>query len=168
MRLFRPRLPAAARAALATEPGERVLSHAAAETGEAADAFVVASDRALYLPGGVRLPWHRVEHARWEDETTLVVTGTDGTAHRAEVPEPGLVPETIKERVTWSIVASRHVRLGDRGGVRLVARRVPASPDREWGLEWDLVFDQGLDPADPGLRALAEQALEDVRRNLGV
>ena len=113
----------------------------------------------------MRVGWHRVEHARWE-ETELVVTGTDGSSHRAAVPEPGPVPETIKERVTWSIVASRHVRLGDRGGVRLVARRVPGAggPD----LTWDLVFDRGLDPADPGLRALAEQALEDVRRSLGV
>lgn len=163
MRLFRSRLPAAARAALQTEPGERVLAHAATADG----GYLVATDRALHLPGGARLPWHRVDHARW-DEHGLVVAGTDGTSHRVAVPEPGLLPETVKERVTWSIVASRHVRLGDRGGVRLVARRVPASPDREWGLEWDLVFDQGLDPADPGLRALAEQALEDVRRNLGV
>jgi hypothetical protein len=161
MRLFRPRLPAAARAALDLEPGERVLSHAATADG----GYVVATDRALHLPAGVRVGWHRVEHARWE-ETELVVTGTDGSSHRVAVPQPGPVPETIKERVTWSIVASRHVRLGDRGGVRLVARRVPGSggPD----LTWDLVFDRGLDPADPGLRALAEQALEDVRRSLGV
>jgi hypothetical protein len=163
MRLFRSRLPAAVRAALEFEPGERVLTHAATADG----GHVVVTDRALHLPGGTRLPWHRVEHARWE-ETDLVVTGTDRSSHRATVPEPGLLPEAVKERVTWSIVASRHVRLGDRGGVRLIARRVPAGDGREHDLHWDLVFDDGLDPDDPGLRALAEQALEDVRRSLGV
>jgi len=162
MRLFRSRLPAAARAALALEPGERVLTHAATADG----GHVVVTDRALHLPGGVRLPWHEVERARWE-ETDLVVTGTDRSSHRVAVPEPGLLPEAVKERVTWSIVASRHVRLGDRGGVRLIARRIPGD-GREYRLRWDLVFDDGLDPDDPGLRALAEQALEEVRRSLGV
>lgn len=163
MRLFRSRLPAAARAALGIEPGERVLAHTATADG----AYLVATDRALHLPGGPRLPWHRVEHARWE-ETVLVVTGTDGASHRVAVREPGLLPETIKERVTASIVASRHVTLGSRGGVRLVARRVVGGDGHDAVLEWNLVFDEGLDPGDPGLRALAEQALEDVRRNLGV
>ncbi len=163
MRLFRSRLPAAARAALGIEPGERVLAHTATADG----AYLVATDRALHLPGGPRLPWHRVEHARWV-ETVLVVTGTDGASHRVAVREPGLLPETIKERVTASIVASRHVTLGNRGGVRLVARRAVGGAGHDAGLEWNLVFDEGLDPGDPGLRALAEQALEEVRRSLGV
>nr|BFE88148.1 hypothetical protein GCM10020093_107490 [Planobispora longispora] len=47
--------------------------------------------------------------------------------------------------------------------MRLVARR--AEDDRT---VWEFVFDEGLDPGDPGLRALAEQALEGVRRSFGV
>src|SRR5690606_18698608 len=105
MRLFRSRLPAAARAALETEPGERVLAHAATAGG----GYVVATDLALHLPGGPRLPWHLVEHVRW-DETGVVVTGSDGARHRADVPEPGPLPETVKERVTATILATRHVR----------------------------------------------------------
>jgi len=161
--LFRSRLPANVRHALALEPGERVLAHAATPTG----GHVVATDRALhlapYLHETVRLPWQRVDRAGW-DETDLWVLGTDGTEHRVTVPVPGLLPETVRERVTASIVASRYVRLGGRGGVRLVARRAPGDDV----LEWEFVFDRGLDPDDPGLRALAEQALEEVRRSLGV
>lgn len=160
MRLFGSRrLPAAARKALALEPGERVLCHAVTPDG----GHVVATDRALHLPGGVRLPWHRVDRASW-DETGLDLVGTDGSRHRAELPDPGPLPEAVQERVTASILVNRHVSLHGRGGVRLVARRIPGSETPEWVF----VFDEGLDPADPGLRALAEQALEEVRRGLGV
>lgn len=160
MRLFGSRrLPPEARKALAVEPGERVLCHAATADGE----YVVATDRALHLPGGVRLPWHRVRRAAW-DETGLDLRGTDGARYRIGLPDPGPLPETVQERVTAAILVNRYVRLGGRGGVRLVARRVPGSESPEW----EFVFDEGLDPADPGLRALAEQALEGVRRSLGV
>lgn len=130
---------------------------------DAAPRHVVATDRALYLPGGVRLLWQRIDRAGWDDSGLWVVT-TDGAEHRVGVPAPGALPEVVHERVTASIVASRHVRLGNRGGVRLVARRAPGGDS----LEWELLFDRGLDPDDPGLRALAEQALEEVRRSLGV
>jgi hypothetical protein len=47
--------------------------------------------------------------------------------------------------------------------VLLVARKTD-----EDQLVWEFVFDPGLDPTDPGLRALAEQALEETRRSFGV
>jgi hypothetical protein len=153
------RLPPEVRTALALRPGERVLSRART----ADDGYAVATTEALHLPGGVRLPWHRVDKATW-DEEGVSVTMTDRAAHRAALPDPGLLPETVRERVTASIMASRHVRLDPRGGVRLVARRVPGTDEPRW----DFVFDAGLDPADPGLRALAEQALEEMRRSLGI
>jgi hypothetical protein len=153
------RLPAEVRTALALEPGERTLSHARTPDG----GYAVATTLALRLPGGLALSWHLVDKAAW-DEKGVTVVMTDGAAHRALLPDPGLLPETIRERVTSSIVASRHVRLSERGGVRLVARRVPGADMPRW----ELLFDPGLDPEDPGLRALAEQALEEVRRSLGV
>ncbi|WP_066945260.1 hypothetical protein [Microtetraspora fusca] len=159
------RLPSEVRTALDLEPGERLLSHARAPEGDAGDGggYAVATTLALHLPGGQRLPWHLVDKATW-DENGLTVVMTDGEIHAVALPEPGLLPETIRERVTSSIVASRHVSLDARGGVRLVARRVPGSDQPRW----DFVFDPGLDASDPGLRALAEQALEEVRRSLGV
>jgi hypothetical protein len=156
MRLFGSRLPSDVRATLA---GERPLSHARTADG----GYAVATLVALHLPGDVTLPWHLVDRANWDEEGVTVVM-TDGARHRAILPNPGALPETIRERVTNSIVASRHVRLSERGGVRFVARRMPGSDTPQW----QLVFDPGLDPADPGLRAVAEQALEEVRRSLGV
>ncbi|MFC0861198.1 hypothetical protein ACFHYQ_02690 [Sphaerimonospora cavernae] len=153
------RLPREVRTALALEPGERVVSHARA----AGDGHVVATTHALHLPGGLRLPWHLMDRAVW-DEEGLTITMTDGAVHAVRLPEPGLLPETIRERVTATIVASHRVPLDPGGGVRLVARRVPGYDTPRW----EFIFDPGLDPEDPGLRALAEQALEEMRRSLGV
>lgn len=156
MRLpFRSRLPAD----VAIEPGDRVLTHAPAAGG----GHVVVTDRALYLPGGTRLPWHTIDRGTW-GEDGLTVRTTGGQTHTVLLPEPGRLPEAVRERVTASIVVSRHVTLPGRGGVRLVARRVPGETE----LMWEFVFDDGLDPHDPGLRALAEQSLEALRRDLGV
>ncbi|MEU4836297.1 hypothetical protein [Streptosporangium sp. NPDC023615] len=153
MRLFN-RMPAEVRAAVV--PGDRVLTYAEGPGGH-----VIATDRALYL-GGARLPWFQVDRGMWDEEGLTVVT-TDGRSHRALLPEPGRIPETVRERVTASIVVNQYVPLDARGGVRLVARKADA--DR---LVWEFVFDAGLDPEDPGLRALAEQALEETRRSFGV
>ncbi|MFC6084878.1 hypothetical protein [Sphaerisporangium aureirubrum] len=146
-------------AAVTLEPGERVLVHAPTGTG----GLVVVTDRALHLPDSTPLPWHHIDRAHWDQEG-LTVTTTDGTTHRVLVPTPGRVPEAVRERVTSSILVSRHIRLTDQGGVRLVARRVPQKDTAEW----DLHFDPGLNPTDPGLRAAADQALESLRRTMGV
>ena len=151
------RLPAEAGLTLAA--GERALVHARTPDG----GYVVATDRALRLPGGATVPWYRIDRALWDEEGLRVIV-TDGSEHRVPLPEPGRLPEAVRERVTSTILVNRHVRLGDRGGARLVARRVPG----EDTADWDIVFDPGLDPADPGLRAAAEQVLAELRRNLGV
>ncbi|MEU7940063.1 hypothetical protein [Microbispora bryophytorum] len=158
-RFFGSRLPREVRTALALESGERPISHAPAPEG----GHIVATTRALHLPDGPRLPWHLMDKAVW-DEEGVTVTMTDGAVHRALLPEPGRLPETIRERVTSTIVASRHVTIDGRGGVRLVARRIPGYDTPRW----EFIFDPGLDAKDPGLRAHAEQALEEVRRSLGV
>ncbi|KAB8195873.1 hypothetical protein FH608_010280 [Nonomuraea phyllanthi] len=153
------RLPADVRKALPTERGERVLTFAAgADSG-----YVVATNLALYLTDGTRLPYEEIDRASWDEDGVKVLT-TDGLWHAAKVTEPRLVPETVRERVNSTIVVNKHVKLPGRGGVRLVARRRPGGEV----LGWTLVFDDGLDPEDPGLRAQAEQALEGLRRSMGV
>ncbi|GAA0929714.1 hypothetical protein [Nonomuraea longicatena] len=152
------RLPADVRKALATEPGERVLAFASSGEG-----YLVATNLALYLPDGVRVPYEEVDRASW-DESGLKVALIAGAEHRVPVTEPRRVPETLRERVNATIVVNKHVMLPGRGGVRLVARRRPGGEVKEW----TLVFDEGLDPDDPGVRAQAEQALEGLRRSMGV
>jgi hypothetical protein len=154
MRLTRRRNPPEG---MTLDRGERVL----AVSGETA-----ATDAALHFPGQdgfVRLPWERVQQAVWKDGL-LVVREVGGVRHMIQMAEPGSVPEAVRERVTATVVISSHVRLSG-GGVRIAARR-PARGDGE--LRWTFVFDPGLDPADPGLLAEAEQALEDLRRQTGL
>jgi hypothetical protein len=142
---------------LPLEKGERVL----AVSGE-----TVATDAALHFPGEdgfTRLPWERVQQAVWKD-AVLIIREVGGTRHRVQLADAGSVPETVRERVTASVVVSSHVTLHG-GGVRIAARR----PTRGNGeLRWSFVFDAGLDPADPGLLAEAEQALEELRRQTGL
>ena len=142
---------------LALEKGERVL----AVSGE-----TVATDSALHFPNSgsfVRLPWERVERAAWKDGA-LAVREVGGARHTVPLEDPGSVPETVRERVTATVVVSTHVTLPG-GGVRIAARR----PARGGGEpRWTLVFDQGLDPKDPGLLAQAEQAMEEIRRQTGL
>jgi hypothetical protein len=142
---------------VAVERGERVL----AVGGDA-----VATQSALYLAGAggtVRLPWEHVDQAGWHDGV-LTVREVDGTRHAVRLAEPASIPETVRERVTAAVLVSTHVRLPG-GGVRVVGRRAPAG---DGTVHWAFVFDSGLNADDPGLRAQAEQALEEIRRQTGL
>lgn len=139
------------------ENGERVL----AVSGD-----TVATNAALHFngTGGItRVPWERVEQAVWKDGL-LIVREVGGVRHDVSLAEPGSVPETVRERVTSTVVVSSRVKL-PRGGVRIAARRPARGPGE---LRWTFVFDAGLDPSDPGLLAEAEQALEELRRQTGL
>lgn len=158
------RLPAAVRVELSLQRGERVLAHAATRGGS----YTVVTGDALYLPtadaGFLRLPWERIEHAQWKDGWLHIrEAGGDGL-HHVGLAEPGAVPGAVQERVTATIVVSQYGALPGGGGVRIVGRRGHDGGEPRW----TFVFDAGLDPADPGLRAQAEQLLEDLRRQTGL
>jgi len=147
-------------------PGERVLAWAPSGTST-----VVATEDALVLPngsGGDRVPWDLVLRVSWEQGGFELVSqprpGAPAATVLVPVPEPGALPGVIKERVNASIVVARHVPLADDGGARIVARRTPGSSE----LRWSVVFDPGLDPRDPALRAAADEALAALRGSLGV
>ncbi|GAB3652070.1 hypothetical protein GCM10027589_09280 [Actinocorallia lasiicapitis] len=162
-----PRLPRNVSEALELHRGERALAHAATRGGS----HVVATGVALHLPDGdggyVRLPWETVLGASWQD-SWLHVRADDGE-HHVRLDGAGSVPEVVQERVTATVVVNQRFTLPE-GGVRIVGRRPPKSkpsPARD-ELLWTLVFDDGLDSADPGLRAHAEQLLEALRRQIGL
>lgn len=144
-----------------------MLAHASTRGGS----LVVATGRALHVPDGsggfTRVPWEKVLRATWQGDR-LHVWGDDAE-YQIRLVEPGSVPEVVQERVTSTVVVSRHFDLGS-GGVRVVGRRPTherPSPARE-ELRWAMVFDQGTDPDDPGVRAKAEQLLQAVRRQVGL
>jgi hypothetical protein len=155
-------------------PGERVLAWM--PVGESS---LVATETTLVLPedDGVRrtagpdlrVPWDRVLRASWEPEIVEVTaqpeSGGKPVVHRVRISgEPGVLPEVVRERVTSSLVVQHHARLDGERGARFIARRVPGTTD----LRWAVVFDPGLDPADPLLRARADEVLAGLRTSLGV
>ncbi|MGH3096834.1 MAG: hypothetical protein ACRDMV_12650 [Streptosporangiales bacterium] len=127
---------------------------------------LVATDQALHVPAGEgyeRIGWERVEQAEWsESELHLRVLG-ERRARTYAVDQPGLLPEVVQERVTASIVVNERVWLDGQRGVRIVARRRPDAEE----LSWSLVFDRGLDPADPNVRRAAEDVLATIRDQTG-
>jgi hypothetical protein len=158
-------LPPDARDALPLHRRERVLTAARLIDGT----WVAATQRALLLPGR-RVEWSTITHAEWSDDGATLTVDEFGTAGgdpgtcRLVLDEPGRLPEVVRERVTASIVASRHAAVRGRAGVRVVARRAPGSDE----VVWQVVVDRELDPADPGVQAASEAAIADLRRELGL
>ncbi|WP_344244286.1 hypothetical protein [Actinocorallia libanotica] len=166
------RLPRPVRELLRLERGEKVLAHASTRGGS----VVAATGHALHVPDGrggfTRVPWEKVLRASWQGDR-LHVQGDD-TDYQVRLVAPGSVPEVVQERVTSTVVVSRHFDLEpgtvDGGGVRIVGRRPThdrPSPSRE-ELLWAMVFDEGVDSDDPKVRAKAEQLLQAVRRQVGL
>lgn len=158
------RLPTPVRDALSLGRGERVLAHATTRGGS----YAAVTGTALYLPspdaGFHRLPWEQIEHAQWKDGWLHIREVGGGGEHHVRLAEAGAVPEAVQERVTATIIFSQHGALPGGGGVRIVGRRSPDGGEPRW----TFVFDSGLDPSDPGLRAQAEQLLENLRRQTGL
>lgn len=165
------RAPEAVRAALAGD--EHALAWGALTRDEG---WLVATDRGLRSIGadgvaGEPLPWHEIGTAAWTaaGETggaflvtplTEVEPGVQarGPAQRYALVDAGELPAVVRRRVDQTVVASQRSRLPGRGGVLLVARRVPGRPGREW----TVVFDDDADRADPVARESARQKLADV------
>jgi hypothetical protein len=150
--LRRPPVPAE----VELRDGERIV-----EWARTADGVVVATETALLRSGGERLPWVDTDRVRWRPPMlTIDVPGRSPL--RLRLSEPRRLPEAVRERVQASIVVSSYHTLGRAGGVRVVARR--SGTDEP---VWSLVYDSGMDPLDPALRAQAQRILGDVRAQTG-
>ncbi|CCG02551.1 hypothetical protein [Blastococcus saxobsidens] len=169
-RFARP--PEEVRAAMAADPDERVLTWGvlARDAG-----WLAATSRGLRRVGtghgNELLPWHEVGHARWAATTdgggTFAVTPLTevepGVQARLPVvrhvlTDAGDLPAIVRRRVDQTIVTSRRVPLPGRGGLLLVARRVPGQAAREW----TVVFDDDADRDDPVAREAARRKLAEA------
>ena len=139
--------------------GERMLAYAFTTD----DAPVLATDRSLVFSDGAgprRLGWAEIEHVSWrEGRLDVRENGADGATHTFAIREPGRLTDVVYDRVTSTIVVSRHTELRGDLGVRVVARRAPHSTE----VTWHIRFDDGLDPTDPDLREAADRFLADTR-----
>ena len=165
------RLGRRTRPPIAVAAGERLLAWAPLTDG----AWVAGTRDALYLPGG-RVPWEQVQAADWDrDENRLCVRevgiwGEPRPEHVVMVPESAAqdaarLLQLVRERVTASVLVSRHVPVSGRRGVRVVARRAPSGRSE---VQWLYEYDPGVDPTDPFARAAAETALAAAKADVGV
>lgn len=153
--------------ALADAPDERLLAWGVLTD----DRVAVCTDLAIHAPEIGRVPWDLVVRGAWSEEFLDLVVQTEAgrrpTHARLRFAEPGQVPAVVRERVQWTVVASQPTDLvgpdGRRGSAMLNARRSPA----DGAVRWSVVFDPGIDPADPGWRAAADAALAALRAQLG-
>lgn len=160
---FRPRPQ------LEVAPGERLLAWATVPHPTPSGPTVVGGTRAaLYLPR--RVPWEQVASADWDhEESTLRVRevrpfGEQSPVHVVRLDQADRLLQLVRERVTASIAVQRHVAVQGRKGVRVLARRAPAAPG---DLAWFVEYDDGLDPADPQVDAVVQEALALARRDVG-
>ncbi len=129
---------------------------------------------ALYLDS-TRLPWEQVEAATWDVDRSLLRVSEVGSwgeprvEHALTLLESGRdadrLLQLVRERVTASVVISRHVPIDGRRGVRVVARRAPSGRSP---VHWVYEYDAGVDPDDPFVQTAAAQALDAARDDLGL
>lgn len=150
-----------------TGPGERVLVVADDEDGR----HVVATNhrlRAVDTAGGEVFdrPWHLVDAGVWDhDSFTLTVTWVDGARPaRWVLPEPGMLPETVRERVQASVVLADRVALPGNRSARVVVRANLATGD----LLDQVILPAGVHRDDPGVSVRVESVRAHLREQVGL
>jgi hypothetical protein len=163
------RLPAGVKERARLARGERVLASAAA--GD--DTWLIGTRDALLVVGpddSLRVPWERVEAADWDRDTERLrvsevgVFGRPRPVHRFTLAEPGQLLPMVRERVTASVVLQRRVPISSRLGVLVIARRPPRG-DGE--ITWACEYDEGVDPDDPTVRLVVDEALAAAQGEVG-
>lgn len=163
MKVRRGREPEQVRA-VSLARGERRLAWALGPAGP-----VVATDRALHLPGVGALAWGEIERAVWSAPVLTVVelaeTAGAGRRHQVTVDlgRDTELPLVVRDQMAASVVWSGRVTVQPQGGARLIGRRAAGRDE----LTWQVVFDPGTDPGAPGVREQVEQQLAAVRRSVG-
>ena len=167
------RVPADVLARADLPRGERVLAHTVAKDGT----WLLGTRVRLVLVEGsdssgeavIKIPWETVEDAAWDQEdarlrvTEIGQYGEPRPTHSFEVQDPALLLQLIRERVTASIVLQRRVPVRGKLGLTVIARRSPVGGP----VAWMHAYDAGVDPADPEVVAVADQALEQARVEVG-
>ena len=170
-RFARPPEPVRAAVEATPDPAERVLAWGTLVRDEGWLVATTGGLRVVNAAGGeaaALLPWHEVGHARWAGTAdgggaftitplTEVEPGVQArlAPQRHALSDPGELPQEFRRRVDRTVVTSQRFPLPDRGGVVLVARRVPGQAAKEW----TVVFYEDVDRGDPVAR-------EEARRRL--
>ena len=162
--MMRKRVPAELKSRAADR---RVLAWASSGSS-----WLAATEAALLLPDGcepTELSWDLILRVTWPDAFAEVAyqERAGGAPLVIKVPVQGeveILAAVVREQVMASIVVQHHVALDGDRGARLVARRVPGETE----FRWSVVFDSGVDSANPEIRELVDSALLSLRTSLGV
>ncbi len=161
-----PVLPEGIRAVLALDADERVLEAASDDAGT----LLVATTTHLYAATGaevvLRRPWHLVDSARWDDQTSsLALTWVDGERRaRWLLGEAAGFLQVLRERVQASVVLAESVDLGPGRTARVVIRRDLAGG----GLLGQTILGRGVRREDPDVTEATEAALAGLREQVGL
>ncbi len=168
------RVPADVMARADLPRGEKVLAHTVAKDGT----WLLGTRLHLVLVEGpdsdadraaIQIPWETVEDAAWDQEgSRLRVTeigqyGEPRPAYSFVVEDPALLLQLIRERVTASIVLQRWAPVRGKRGLTVIARRSPVGGP----VAWMHAYDEGVDPTDPEVVAVADQALAQAQVEVG-
>ncbi len=165
-------LPDDVRQTLALARGERPL--ASAEL--AGDAWAVATVAELVVvttgpgsPPAVRLrrPWADVDRAAFDPERGVLtvewVDAAPDTLLRLVDTERATFPQTLRERVQWSVVISETVSVPGDGEVRVAVRRTA-----DGAMFSQAVAGPGVDLADPAVARVVDATESTVRGAAGL
>ena len=102
----------------------------------------------------------------WSGEDgSLRVTWVDGERPaRFVLTDPGLLPETLRERVQASVVISESLDLGNRRTARVVVRKDLATR----ALLSQVLLGPGVRSTDPGVSEQVRAGLARVREQVGL
>ncbi len=149
--------------------GEKVLAHAVAVD----ETWLLGTRRLLAVVGSaeaVHIPWERIEDAAWDQEASrLRITeigsyGEQRPVYSFEVEQdPALFLQLLRERVTASVVLQRRVPVRGKLGLTVIGRRSPVGGP----VTWMHAYDPGLEPNDPEVAAVADEALASAQSEVG-
>lgn len=111
----------------------------------------------------VRLPWERVDVGSWDaEQQVLTIKELGGRERTYPIEEPGRLLELLRERVTASVLLQRRVTIQGKRGYVVSARRAPGDGEVRWSVQ----YDDGIDPADPRVREMADASLAELAGEL--
>ncbi|MCO5323674.1 MAG: hypothetical protein M9946_03675 [Nocardioidaceae bacterium] len=167
MKFFAPVLPRRVLELLEIPRGDQALAAAQARDGRW---LIGTRGRLFVVATSVRdLGWDQIEDASWNGESgvlsirLLAPYGEPTETISFELDDSARLLQLIRERITASIIVQRRGEVSPGSGFRVLARRNPVSGP----LVWMTVFDEGLDPESPQVKAAVEEALQVAQHELG-
>jgi hypothetical protein len=153
---------------LGVPDGVRIIAAGTAfAPGTAPRLQVVATSLGLYVTGWASpLRWDQIQTASWDEPVLDIVVEHDAGPRLVQLrlDRAGGLPDAIRDRVTASVVTTERRDLQGLGSATFIARK--RSDDGT--IRWAVMFDAGLDPTDPKLRAAADAQINELRAALGI